>query len=1109
MRQLQQPDNATTNSSSTTTTTTATAAAKFNTTNATGGGDDTALGAAALVNFYCVCVEGFSGDVCALTTEETSMTSSEEPAEVDAEYFLLALSLLLLPGLALANRSRSQDKGASQLAEMLSEEGSGFSVRESTAVDNEVGHAEFLAAMQKLSAGEEMMGPSSQPGAMRRVSESQHMMEPTVLGNHRLSMDLLKVDSEDFSTPSLSAKKPMLIRSLSYEDALNEVPGAAAHAVVFNRAPTKNVSAHCAPKEFTYQFSIRDNSKSMRIKSVKRKNPLYDAQTRNRNRQVTMMETITPFELDSPAVTVAHPGTNTSAPPQIPTVQVTSIEVPQQSFALQGHASYTPPEIDAEAGGERTSTATLWHSPNAVVGDTTGVMPGNVAFARAGANPPMDVVTDSAPSPVAAVHHAHGGVNTADGDIDDDDLLMSAAPITTGGIGHHLPPLDPDSVLSASQLVGVSQALLQRRDKEYVQATTPAGTDVMLATKGQGAGADGKAVPAMSLYAQSYAAVFAANPSSRANDDEFMQVQPTDSATGRPALNGNTDDDNGEEYFAVDPNTYSAGAGGLLAASVGAESFAVGTAMAKRQRNRPGEEEEDDYMTANQLANELANELDGDDIYMTSKRVNCMHEEEEEDTYMAADQLNEEQDIYMTTQGANTAPGDEEDLYMNANQLDEKDDIYMTTQRANKATCDHEEDIYMTAQGANKMAEDEEDIYMTANQLDEDDDIYMTTQGLAAAAKYEDDIYMSTQGANTTADDEEDIYMTANQVEEDDDIYMTTQGLMSEPAASQLNEEDGIYMATAAEELEGLRQPVKLRVQGAPGVVEEGSTVVTAQMAQQLQEIEDYVSNEDAAVDGHPSSGATMGVTDFQTTPLAIVEDGHLLSAAARARNDQLGEYMAAGPKGTLNTTGKRRAFQLATDEDEDTTTDGVEDELPSQFFGQRYRADTATNLDLPSEFFGQRGNEIADFETGVAVSVDNGTTIGNGDRQNDGGDVGVGVIHSSGGNRSSIVYTATRAANLSQLSEPEPLMPRASAISDDFLDDKLVAVIEEPYETGTTVVMLERQVHQAHVATNPGSATQLQENENRSMNPRFAAPRSVVTASMVSNGSDSADKQC
>ena len=278
--------------------------------------------------------------------EESHKDGSADDASSEFLWLLL-LGALLVPGLAIARNTRRKAKGTAVLETTALPTSSRSKSADSA---GDAGRGEFEAATLSLSLQPHGGAASAgtQPVQVRRISDSDHQMEPAVLITSAVRPGLS--GGRDYHVPELSGGKAMLVRSHSYENALNIVPSEEATPVMMTRAPS--VAPEAAP-EFAYKFSIRGHSPSMRIKSVRKQNPLYGAQ--QRNRKVQLMETTGAFQ-EEPAIEMAEVVVNPARPPEMAPLSGQPWDAPGRHFA-KPHANNLRPEVPQE------QTGVPWNAP--------------------------------------------------------------------------------------------------------------------------------------------------------------------------------------------------------------------------------------------------------------------------------------------------------------------------------------------------------------------------------------------------------------------------------------------------------------------------------------------------------------------------------------------------------------------------------------------------------------------------------------------------------------------------------------------------------------------------------------------------------------------------
>jgi len=307
----------------------------------------------------------------------------------------------------------------------------------------------------------------------------------------------------------------------------------------------------------------------------------------------------------------------------------------------------------------------------------------------------------------------------------------------------------------------------------------------------------------------------------------------------------------------------------------------------------------------------------------------------------AANRGSDDSDEYMVTAGApqmahrqhNNAPA--ADIY--GDDMDDMDE-YMVTAGAGAAAHQGGDDLdeYMVTAGAGAAA------HQGGDDLDE----YMITAGAGAAAHQDgdDEEYMVTAGAATTGALRRDTDRVRPRLSTD-----FSGKNKNKPPPPDVNENDlvAVKPADVRSRLTTLGSNEVTRGSFIGGD-QACNSVLRAELVRQLAEMEDRLDAGPAGdQDGQPAAKESnqAGIhfaTVEQNRP--GVDREVLVAGASPAQEKQ--RYMAL----------------LGMNEEAETE---AQDELPSQFFGARFRDEQDSNLVLPTAFFGARDDEISEFKVG------------------------------------------------------------------------------------------------------------------------------------------------
>ena len=832
---------------------------------------------------FCACPEGFSGTTCG-GEPPTSVQAQTEAEDSSADglvllVFLVAL-VVLLPGIALINgRRRSRGTGKSDLeATEDTELGTGDAADFPGVSDGQAD--EFASSIDVLSATH--TGATVEAGQRPIFTQALASVDDEAQGSQvpgeipglvpgNLPIAVLRHSSEEFTVNDVTPGESLTIRSLSYENALDTV-GVGVHSppVVMQRAPSIAPGKRASMDDFGYSFGLKEGTNtSMRMKSVKRMNPLYGAQ--QKNRQVTMLETtattasymsieldpLANFEAVTSALETASQASH-SAPSNAAASTLPPASFADLAYAFPGKkGNKAPPpssgptpftgltakgtptcvarreaRASLDLGGDlgldelaTASTATVGRQAAPVLFDAanaTAATPGAIKYASAGSQPRADdneymvCVPGTDPTGVTAAGAnatsvTPGGINYASAGSQpcaDDDEYMVCVPGT-----------DPTGVATAAGAIpfGIHPSVQQ----------------VHLGTRATNS--DG--VPKASL------------------DPELMLITPSDAhRAGRPPLE--LSDSAGADIYGAPPSW--AGVGSTT------NPFADGTDVRQDDKH---------FAVGDNRVNAIASKhmgVDGTQPVLAARGHNHNSSESE---YMAMDEI---ANLLGTFRGQRSDPME--------------DGEYMSTDALNS---------------------DVNDVYMSAKDL-----------GLAAGADTESESeYMDTDDLQLLQTDDDG---ANGHHEEPDDEYMLTEDGRQHGSQKAGTEEEYMY------------------------------TVATPDLGF-------------AAVVGN------------QTTALGGNQDAPGPGAALGGAEAVFAEVMYAKQAGqTVAKTQPKSGFvfdSLADDADTEADTSGVDSELPSQFFGARFRNNDQSNLVLPDTFFGMRTNAVG-FK--VATSGENsGVFIG------------------------------------------------------------------------------------------------------------------------------------
>jgi len=582
-----------------------------------------------------------------------------------------------------------------------------------------------------------------------------------------------------------------------------------------------------------------------------------------------------------------------------------------------------------------------------------------------------------------------------DVDIDEDDMVIDSllSHAQRGGLpGVDLPVMSMDSTPVGAMSPQTALAMKNPGMRDTSQATPVAGGDLANAFLQQQPGASG----------------LGANP-------EFMQVAPASMAKKvmRPALADGGDanpfaerrDSSGmqgwygpNDEFEVpgSPHNVRVNEGTLghnlsPAALVGMESDAGNAFFAAMGQLEPDDDGEYLGVTGSRqsMASATGSTLSDDSEYMG---VDATSRREVATARRATQQASPFTDSeYMGVAAWDGSLARKAGMPSGADDMDE----YMVTAGAGAAANQGGDDMdeYMVTGGAPQMAQRKNN-KAPADIYGDDMDEYMVTAGAGAAAHQGgDDLdeYMVTAGAAVAAHqggDELDEYMvTAGGVQQgkafiyggaaahqssDDEEYMVTAGAA---ITDKVRRETAYRRPRLSTDFSGKNKnkapppdvydddlvstgPADVRSRlttlGSNNVTRESflggdqaqNSVLRAELVRQLDEIEQSL-DAGTGPPGEPtakaSNSAGIHFAEVGQNHASLDPEFLVVGAAADQVNPR---YMAfAGMNGEAETE--------------------AQDELPSQFFGARYRAEEASNMVLPTAFFGARDEEISEFKVG------------------------------------------------------------------------------------------------------------------------------------------------